>query len=455
MPQKEKTNNGVKTTPPPDQTLSQSDAKQQAQDAEAAAKELAKKKELEEQQSNAMTDAILNSKNESSGKDYFDDIVKAFFINTKENRDRDLDKSLQDESHIMGTQIVDVVSDYFWAVNKPLNFIKRQGNKTSLPTIPYLYAIQYKQKYGSSVSNLINSLNGINLLADKVNITKSLKGMVKKALSGINSAFEWVGLDNADGTGLIQSALDNISNYGSGHLDTGSGLLKPYRYLYSLQSTGKQFCFPYLEQGASAWNLINSFGGEQGGLLSKGLVNAITTVVQGASAIMSDIRDINNFIGGGTSGGFTMFGIEKAKAFSFPANGRTMDVSFPLYNTIENTYEQNYHFILLFALRNMLYRKSNVQYYPPMMYDVSVPGVGRMPLCYVSKFSVKPYGMTRMKKVSIPIVSISNDYTVTAIPQAWVVEIEFQSLIAQSGNQFLSSLIDLPIKYDNEIDRIV
>ena len=31
------------------------------------------------------------------------------------------------------------------------------------------------------------------------------------------------------------------------------------------------------------------------------------------------------------------------------------------------------------------------------------------------------------------------------VPEAWVIQIDFMSLIADSGNQFLSSLIDLPI----------
>ena len=152
-----------------------------------------------------------------------------------------------------------------------------------------------------------------------------------------------------------------------------------------------------------------------------------------------------------------MYNIEKAKAFSFPSGGKTVRVRFPLFNTIKkDVWKDNYKFIMLFGLRNMLFRKNNVQYYPPLFYDVSIPGFGRMPLSYVKSFTVKPVGMTRMKNINLSGLGLgyssnhknkgaSVKETSVIVPEAWVVDIEFESLIADSANQMLSSMFDLPI----------
>lgn len=347
-------------------------------------------------------------------------------------------------------QLVDVVTQYQWAINKPKSVTPEVGNILSFAPSPYVYVVQYRQKYGVSVTNIINSILG----------TLDLAGSMVGDLIGIfsNRGGEAVSRTlSTTGIGKGSAVTDNLSSIisstdkaASEHLGN-SELLKPYKYMYSLQATGKKYCFPLLSQGASNWDLANVFGGDEGGLLSKGIMGTVSDVVDGFSKVMSDFRDITTFLGSwGTIPYFTMYGIEKAKAFSFPTNGKVQSVSFPLFNTLqENGWIKNYNFITIFALRNLLFRRTNVQYYPPLLYDVTIPGVGRMPLCYVSRFGVKPHGVVKMKNVSIPLMQeMGLTSTVTAIPQAWIVNIEFQSLIADSGNQFLSSFQDLPIKSD-------
>ena len=95
----------------------------------------------------------------------------------------------------------------------------------------------------------------------------------------------------------------------------------------------------------------------------------------------------------------------------------------------------------------MLFRKNNIQYYPPLIYDVTIPGFGRLPLCYVKTFSVKPVGMTRVKSVNLDLGNIGkNSSTTVVVPEAWVVQIDFECLIADSANLFLSSMVDLPVE---------
>lgn len=145
-----------------------------------------------------------------------------------------------------------------------------------------------------------------------------------------------------------------------------------------------------------------------------------------------------------------MYNIEKAKAFSFPTTGKTISIKFPLFNTTKvDAWKDNYKFIVLFALRNMLFRRDNVTYYPPLIYDVTTAGWGRMPLSFVKQFSVKSCGMIRTLQFDNSLLNIGtavrNQNTTVNVPEAWIVDIQFQSLVADSANQFLSSIVDLPI----------
>lgn len=407
------------------------------------------KEELEKKKENL--DKLYSNKENQVDGSFYDKIINASFGGrTWSGADA--------EKKNLSMQLVDVVTQYQWAINKPKPVNQDDKNIFSFAPSPYVYVVQYRQKYGVSVTNIINSILGTldlagSMVGDLIGIFSNKGGeAVSRTLSTTGIGKGSAAIDGLSSTtNNLSSIISSSGKAASAHLGD-SELLKPYKYMYSLLETGKKYCFPLLSQGASNWDLTNLFGGDEGGLLSKGVMGTLSDTVGGFSKILSDFRDITTFLGniGGTTPYFTMYGIEKAKAFSFPTSGKVQSVSFPLFNTLqENGWIKNYNFITIFALRNLLFRRTNVQYYPPLLYDVTIPGVGRMPLCYVSRFSVKPYGVVKMKNVSIPLmIETGLPSTVTAIPQAWVVNIDFQSLIADSGNQFLSSFHDLPIKSD-------
>lgn len=72
-----------------------------------------------------------------------------------------------------------------------------------------------------------------------------------------------------------------------------------------------------------------------------------------------------------------------------------------------------------------------------------------MPLSFVKQFTVKPIGMIRPLAMENFIGKVEGEEGMSSltvnVPEAWVVQIDFQSLIAESGNQYLSSMIDLPV----------
>ena len=103
-----------------------------------------------------------------------------------------------------------------------------------------------------------------------------------------------------------------------------------------------------------------------------------------------------------------------------------------------------------FMLRNLPFKYDVVAYYPPLFYDVHVPGVKRCPFCYVDNFDVSPLGLTRNLKITGKDFGIGDEKTQYSVnvPEAWMVKVKFKSLLATSSNQILSGFIDNPITAD-------
>lgn len=375
-----------------------------------------------------------------------------------------------------GEECVDIVTEYYWIQNKP----NMTGIKDLLAPVPFCYAIEYKQKHGVTATNITNNIIAIGNVGKNIIENAIGEGNYDKLSDGLSTAFDKVkttiskalssmGEENktvqdfANGVSGFVGKLKGISGNkdahawnGNGHLNTE--LLSPYFYLYSLEATGKKFCFPFLTDGAASWTVANSFSADGStSILTKALTETMDKLLnEGLIKFAADAQDLSNLLStdSTTQSGFTMYNIEKAKAFAFPSGGKTVRVRFPLFNTIKvDAWKDNYKFIMLFGLRNMLFRKNNVQYYPPLFYDVSIPGFGRMPLSYVKSFTVKPVGMTRMKNIKLSVLGLNLKYgnfhddldTSVIVPEAWVIDIEFESLIADSANQMLSSMFDLPV----------
>jgi hypothetical protein len=63
----------------------------------------------------------------------------------------------------------------------------------------------------------------------------------------------------------------------------------------------------------------------------------------------------------------------------------------------------------------MIFRRDNASFFPPLFYDMVIPGVIRQPFCYVSDINVKPLGIVRMLEIENPLSFIKGKYSV-AVP---------------------------------------
>lgn len=157
-------------------------------------------------------------------------------------------------------EIVDVVSDYPWNIDGMLTSNGR------IVHVPHCYAIEYQQRYSSSMTNLINSL------VAGVTASKNLGSTLASATENLT---KFLGnLVSADVTGTVQSVKDSttsaISNltpnvigdmingikstFGNGINTIKNPLrgndtrhyLQPYSLLYDMTSTGLKYCFPMI-----------------------------------------------------------------------------------------------------------------------------------------------------------------------------------------------------------------
>ena len=251
-------------------------------------------------------------------------------------------------------------------------------------------------------------------------------------------------------TEVVSNGLDAITNP---CIKQGSGLnyLAPYSLLYSLKPTEKKFCFPMITNPPVLGVQQNDWGEAAGGtsiVSSNSFITGLTTLAENAISTARDIQDMVNFFQGG-SNAYMATGVEKAMFYNYPKNTDEYTITFPLINnTKRNEWKKNYKFILLFCLRNMPFRKDNSSFYPPVLYDMTIPGVIRQPYCYVNSISVRPMGLTKMIQGVIGFKSLikgdsagGNIQVNVAVPEAWVVTVKVKSLLATTGNLILSQLL--------------
>lgn len=383
--------------------------------------------------------------------------------------------------------IIDIISDYGWTIN---TFKSGSGNNgiNKENNIPFCYAIEYQQLYNASISNIIQSLVGLvsstqHAVEGTVDAISNIFGKLTGFLTEIavktfqsDSAVNGTPLDaesvGNDASKMIEGIGDRIkggvngvgeslngiiarfTRTGQSPVATGSGLLAPYLLMYCVKPTNRKYCFPMLDKSSSYFKAVNKMEEKDGGMgssiLGNKLFSTIANVGRTMMGIAEDIEQIAPFLSGQSvaDGGTRQYHIERSKYFSYPSDGEEIETSFVLYNTVkQNIWKDHYKFIMGFMLRNLPFKYDVVAYYPPLFYDVHVPGVKRCPFCYVDNFDVSPLGLTRNLKISGKDFGIGADKTLYSVnvPEAWMVKVKFKSLLATSSNQILSGFIDTPI----------
>lgn len=285
------------------------------------------------------------------------------------------------------------------------------------------------------------------------NIASSTLDVATNAASYMyNSAISWLK--------ETVTSMENI--YSQSHL-RGSALLWPYLFLYATAPTNKYYIMPVLTSDAAKFALTNQFSDSAGNqnkqtqVLQNNLTDMLASVPTAITQMANDFLQAADMIHvmGGTmpdSSRFVNNWVEMGKFYNYSTEGDTFKISFPLFNTVgKDEWIRHHRFIYGFAIRNMPFKLDNASYKQPLLYDVVVPGVKRMPFAFVKSFTVEPKGIVRTIQGSNYITEILSSKKISSniaynIPEAWMVTIEFQDLIAPSANKLLSGLGDLNIE---------
>lgn len=299
--------------------------------------------------------------------------------------------------------VIDVINDFAWTASPTI--------KTKLK-IPYLYATELRQEQNSLISSAlyyINSMANSSITTDAVDaLTKMLGDKAGSNVSSKLTAFK------SKINSLITSGADSsiLSTY-----------LKSYLGLYLTQKTGFKYAFPFFS--GKPYDMTNNWQDSSqisprvlGDLIPAGMKD-----VDSAAATL-------NIMQPGTY-------IEKPRYFHYPTEGESISFSLPLINTIQKgsklPYQQNYELLWILAYQNKPYRTSFSRILPPKLYTVAIPGMKYFPYAYISNMTVDFLGTRRQLEVNTPVGAVT-----TSIPEAYMLNITFTSLLADTGNLMIS-----------------
>ena len=379
-----------------------------------------------------------------------------------------------------GGETIDILADYPWIADRTIGAayqtvlgidtvggVEDTSSAHKIPkrnNLPFCYVIERKSAANAGIANLFNMIKHMEKTLEKAarlgdNIIKTVTDVFgskkEKPNSQTNNSSNGSNTNGGEqGTtleGLVNGAATKIKDALKTVLpDDGmkkllennnlnDDILVPYRYLYITKPTNKNYVFPLATEGASFNTIKNSWGKPNG--LPFQFINNAVSMLETAVGVVSDIVNFGNnalsFAKGEASDISNVQ--ENAKSYAYPTNGDSVKVEFVLYNTTKkDAWKTNYRFLFLFFLRNLPLRIDATSFVPPLLYEVIVPGVKRLPVCSVDSITITPKGMMRTLTCD-NFISGSGSLTVN-VPEAWTVSIVFQSLIGPSANLMLSGL---------------
>lgn len=164
----------------------------------------------------------------------------------------------------------------------------------------------------------------------------------------------------------------------------------------------------------------------------------------------------------------TFFGygsIVKRKVWD-ETQSETYSFKFTLYNTYEEgDIAKNFNFVRGLINNNLAERSGIFTLMPPVIYEVSVPGIRYSPAAYISRLNIGNIGQINRKQFDIPkttyietleesmsmdTINRSNGETTSVemnIPDGWEIDITLTELIPETANIFSAGL-------DNDLDKV-
>ena len=370
-------------------------------------------------------------------------------------------------------EIIDIVNDYPWIqdisnsknVGKTTFFSSimtdnedknnNQGYYQKKSKVPVCYAVERKNAVNGSITMILSMLGMVESVAEAAKEAGKLAGNITNNITSSNAGNILNALGDKAGdiihgfkkgmTALLDNVFTNTKSLRSRNnlLDE---ILLPYRYLYYTVPTSKRYVFPMLNKDSSCF-ITSKLSWKKaelklpGDMLNKAVKSGLNFLEAGAE-FGAFIKNVNSIAdSSGNSENDIGYFNEKPQNFKYPDGGELINLEFTLYNTTKkNAWKDNYRFLLLFALRNLPFKISQFTFVPPLLYDIFIPGVKRLPVAALNQMQVTPQGLTRTLELENFIGERGNKIQVS-VPEAWQIKLVFQSLISPSANLLLAPVI--------------
>lgn len=403
--------------------------------------------------------------------------------------------SFKSSSNNNESEIIDIINDYPWIADNVINSNRKvqsydfnsniagSGNISmasyaEYSNIPYCYVIERKVSLGSTVASifsLLNTFNDVlsgarsnaNAIADLLGVENNIQNpdtaKTKEPQVQENPGDTQEEIEQKDDSEVIMTEHNDFINGNNSVTKSikkwiekwlpgvakifktnnlNDELLNPYRFMYFTTPTQKRFVFPYAQEEIS---IKNQWGSNQNKLHER-----LESMIKMAKGIVSSMASIDFFAANmlnamKTGEANTTFVQEQIKYYNYPNTGDKVKVKFTLYNTTKkNVWKDNFKFIYLFTIRSLPFRLETLTFIPPCLYDIIIPGVKRLPVCSLSEMKIKPIGMERTLKMENFLKHIGTgapDEIIVNVPEAWEVDMTFESLLAPSANFMLLNYI--------------
>jgi hypothetical protein len=327
----------------------------------------------------------------------------------------------------MPTDFIDIIRDYNWT----------RSPKTSRMDVGKFFLYEKRIKTNSILSNLANQIESTS--SDILTVGSNTNTAIDAVNNLIKKGANELGFDTntvSKAFSLLQSGVtlgaNEIRELGQKALKIrkpfeadsqfaiGGTQVEDYKYLYLTKETGFKYILPYFNDVYTG--LQNSFGEDSG------LLEQITDIT---NPITANIADIANVTKPGTY-------IERSKQFNMTDQGRSIEIKFPLLNTVSfDDIRSNWELLFGLIYQNRPGRISRSAIDLPVIYEVYSPGVAYMPYAYISNLSINFVGSRREMTLPSPFGPASLN---TIIPDAYIVNITLTGLNEETRNFIYTSV---------------
>lgn len=333
-----------------------------------------------------------------------------------------------------GTTMIDVVNDYEWTTTP----------KSGRDTAPYIIMREMQPKTGAELQRAIYAVDS---LTDSVKDTGSkAEDLINSTITKLNatkfkvpSSIKSVISTTADKFYDVITYINNTKSKISGEIGIESEMklseqsyLKAYKDLYNCDYTGWNFKLPYFENNplTTPQNTFASGSHKTGaGYLADGaeFLNNIVGGIQSTLAQLTSNEERST---------------ETPKSYSMATDGTQFSFKFPLLNTgDEYQAATNYQLVQLLKYQSRPYRSTRNLIVPVNIYEVFIPGMRYIPYAFIRNVNIEFQGV-RMP-LDMQIMFDDKPTNITAIiPEAYMVNIELQSLTNETGNFMIESMVN-------------